>query len=606
MTGLPNTKTGFTPGRIQNWIRRVFVILSLSAAPLFATTFTVTLDRESVQLGDAAVLALKFDGGQPQGTPQLPQIPGLQITYSGPSSSFSFVNGQTSSSITHSFSVKPTQTGDFIIPSLSLKFGTETLTSQALALKVIRPAAPEPGSDAEQQQLALLRLVLPRKELFVGETIVLEMQLLIRSGVQGLGGTDLPGLQSPLQIDGCSVGKVAEGARRQITIGTTPFTLVPIQIPVTAIKTGLITVGPLDGAVVVQMPARAGGRDPFDPFGMFNRVEQQRVAVSAPQQTVTVLPLPEQGKPANFTGAVGTFAMTMTAGPTNVAVGDPITIHVKISGHGSLDSFVLPDQSWKEFRAYPATSKTESTGPLGLDGVKSFEQVVVPQNTEVKELPPFAFAVFNPEKRAYETLLQPAIPIVVRPAGSTPTPTLNLAKSDASENNRASDIVHIKQRLGRSGNSTTWVEQKWFVAAQAMPVFALLGALLWRRRADAIANNPRLRRRRQVGQVVESGIVELHALATTGKADDFFAKVVRLIQEQIGERLDMPASGITEAVIDERLRARGLADGGADVLHELFQSCNHARYAPEESAQKLEAVIPKLKMALRDLQEVKG
>ena len=61
-----------------------------------------------------------------------------------------------------------------------------------------------------------------------------------------------------------------------------------------------------------------------------------------------------------------------------------------------------------------------------------------------------------------------------------------------------------------------------------------------------------------------------------------------------------------EAVVDEKLRARGLGDGGADVLHELFQSCNEARFAPEESAQKLEAVIPKLKMALRDLQEVEG
>lgn len=605
MTGLQTIKTGFMPGRIQNWIRLVFVTVMLAASPLFGITFSVTLDRNTIELGDTAVLSLKFDDGQPQGTPQLPQIPNLQISYNGPSSSISLINGQTRSSITHIFTVKPAQTGDFTIPSLSLQFGNETLTSQPVKFKVVRPAAPEPGSAAEQQQLALLRLALPKQEMFVGETIVLEMQLLIRQGVQGLGGTDLPGLQSPLQIDGCSVGKAVEGARRQIVIGTTPFTVVPIQIPLTAVKTGRITVGPLDGAVVVQMPARAGQRDPFDPFGMFNRVEQQRVAVSAPQQFLNVLPLPEQGKPANFTGAVGTFEMSMTAGPKNVAVGDPITIQVKVSGHGSLDSFVLPDQLWKEFRTYPATSKTETTGPLGLDGVKLFEQVVVPQNTEVKELPPFAFTVFNPEKRAYETLLQPAIPIVVRPAGPTPTPTLNLTKSAAPENKPASDIVHIKQRLGRTQTTHVWLEQKWFIAAHTLPVFALLGALLWRKRADSIANNPRRRRRKQVEEFIQTGLAELQPLAATGKADEFFAKVIRILQEQIGERLDMPASAITEAVVDERLRPRGLGDGGADVLHELFQSSNHARYAPEESAQKLEAVIPKLKMALRDLQEVK-
>src|SRR6185369_8195400 len=113
MTGLLEMRTGFTPGRIQKWIRLLFVLVALAASPLRATTFTVAIDHDTILLGDSATLSLKFEDGQPQGTPQLPEIPGLQISYIGPANSFSFINGHTSSSVTHNYSVKPTQVGDF-------------------------------------------------------------------------------------------------------------------------------------------------------------------------------------------------------------------------------------------------------------------------------------------------------------------------------------------------------------------------------------------------------------------------------------------------------------------------------------------------------------
>jgi hypothetical protein len=79
----------------------------------------------------------------------------------------------------------------------------------------------------------------------------------------------------------------------------------------------------------------------------------------------------------------------------------------------------------------------------------------------------------------------------------------------------------------------------------------------------------------------------------------------RLLQEQLGERLDCPASSITEAVIDEKLRPRGVADSTATALHELFQTCNLARYAPIKTTQELTALIAKLEDVVRDLQKVK-
>jgi len=90
-------------------------------------------------------------------------------------------------------------------------------------------------------------------------------------------------------------------------------------------------------------------------------------------------------------------------------------------------------------------------------------------------------------------------------------------------------------------------------------------------------------------------------LAAEKNSDEFFATLFRLLQEQLGERLDLPASAITEAVIDERLRPRGVNGETLASLHELFQTCNLARYAPIKSSQELAAIIPKLEAALNQL-----
>lgn len=76
------------------------------------------------------------------------------------------------------------------------------------------------------------------------------------------------------------------------------------------------------------------------------RMTQSRpVSVMAEATGIQVLPLPEQGRPASFSGAVGTFTVSATAKPVNVAVGDPITVTLAItdqSGASNLESLQPP------------------------------------------------------------------------------------------------------------------------------------------------------------------------------------------------------------------------------------------------------------------------
>ena len=141
---------------------------------------------------------------------------------------------------------------------------------------------------------------------------------------------------------------------------------------------------------------------------------------------------------------------------------------------------------------------------------------------------------------------------------------------------------------------------------QSVPVFVWLAAVGWRKRTDALANNPRLRRQRQVAQIIRAGLLELRRHAAANQGEKFFATLFRLLQEQLGERLDCPASAITEAVIEEKLRPHGAAEGTLAQLHELFQTCNLARYAPVKSGQELAALVPRFEAAIRELQNLKS
>ena len=141
---------------------------------------------------------------------------------------------------------------------------------------------------------------------------------------------------------------------------------------------------------------------------------------------------------------------------------------------------------------------------------------------------------------------------------------------------------------------------------QGVPAAGWLALLLWRKRTETLARNPRLRRQREVAQRVRDGLKELRVLAQARQSAEFFALLFRLVQEQLGERLDLPASAITEAVIEEKLRGRDLSEATLRGLHELFQTCNVARYAPVQTSQELAALIPKLEQALHELRQFKA
>ena len=579
------------------------LLIALLSGTAWAASFSASLDRETLTLGESATLSLAFEGGSPGRVPA-PSVPGLQIAQAGTSQNMSWINGAMSTTVTVSFSVTPQRAGEFTIPALTADVNGQQLSTAPLKLIVHRANAPSAAAVNSGNEVAFLKLNFPKQKVYAGETVVARLALYLRDDVQNFGNFQIT--SSP--TDGFSAGKTVElqNQRRRVQIGNRVFTEIPLALPLTVVKAGALTLGPFTASAVVVLPAQNQGGDPFF-RQFFNQGEQKQVTLASESLHIESLPLPVQNQPANFSGAVGQFDLAASAGPTTVTVGDPITVRVQISGRGALDAVTLPVQdAWKNFKTYPPTTKLETTDQFGFQGTKTFEQIISPLNNDVHELPALTFSFFNPEDGQYHTLTQPAVPLTVKAAGTSPLPQVAANKNPAEEK-PPQDILPIKEKLGTlvAGN-TSLVAQPVFLAAQAVPVLAFLTALVWRKRTDNLANNPRLRRQRAVAQLVASGLADLKQHAAANQPDEFFATLFRLLQEQLGERLDCPATAITENVVEENALLRAAPAATRSALREQFQLCNQARYAPVRGSSELNSVAAQFEQLLGELRNLKS
>jgi hypothetical protein len=582
----------------------LMVLGALWSRAAMAASFTASLDPDTVTLGEQSTLSLTFEGGQSKNVPT-PDVPGLQFVNTGNAQSFSLINGAMSSTVTVTFSVTPQHDGDFVIPALTADVNGQALSTAPLKLTVLKAAAPSTAALEAGDQVAFMKLLVPQNRVYVGQSFVAQIQVFLRDDVQNFANFQF----TSTAADGLSLGKMASGQRGQSRIGNHDYTVIPISVALTTVKPGQLTLGPFTAGAVIVLPSPNDGGN-GNPFfrQFFNQGEQKQVSLATDQIRVESLPLPAEGVPPGFNGALGDFSMSVTAGPTNVAAGDPITVRVQISGRGAFDAVKLPDQlGGNNFKSFPPTVKTETTDQFGLVGTKTFEQILAPQNSDVRELPAFTFAYFNPVDGTYHTLNQPALPLTVRAAGATPLPALAPGNRPGPDNAGPQDILPIQENPGPlKPERPPLLARPAFLVTQGVPVLAFLAALIWRRRTDHLAHNPRRRRQLAVAQLVRDGLKNLKTFAAENQPDPFFALLFRLLQEQVGERLDCPATAITENVIDEHPVLRGVSPATREALRDLFQLCNQARYAPVRGSGELNSVAAKFEQTARELQALKA
>ena len=468
---------------------------------------TAVLSNSEAAVGETVQLQIRVTGGRSADAPEKIAVDGLQIYRTGTSQHFEMNNFNVTSSVIYDYAILPMKAGTFKIPPQTIRLGSNALHTPALTLNVTdspgRSSSSRSNREAQPEnanQLVFAELVVPKKVAFVGEMVPAEIRLGFdpHARPELIDGPEIAG-------QGFTAQKLQQSQHNLETINGKSYDVVTFKTAIAATRTGKFEIGPVKAKARVSVPRRQAtprsrSRSPFDLFNLDDPLsdpffadplgrlaERREVEMESEPATFEVKPLPPNAPP-NFSGGVGTFAMTTEAKPKRVQVGDPITVTSTVSGRGNFDRVNAPaledDQGWHK---YPSSSKFKQDDEVGISGAKTFETIISP-NEKKQALPPLVFSYFDPVKENYVTLRSDAMPITVEggaapaPAvvASQPGPAATVAAS-AKPSPKPQDILYqLTERPKVAQSFTPLYSRPLFWTAQLVPLLALLGLIGWK------------------------------------------------------------------------------------------------------------------------------
>ena len=477
--------------QIRTCLATLLALLLPLCAALAESKVRGLLSTHAASVGEAVEYELTIEGGNTPDDPPAPSVDGIEVRGPNVNRQMSFINGNVTNRLILTWVLVPKREGKFTIPALDVRVGGQILKTLPATLTV------GPGEKVKEAgDFAFAKISLPKKSLYVGEVVPMEVRLYLDATARW-EMRSMPALNG----DGFTTRPFGKPTERTIQLEGKPYNLVTFNTVITPGKAGKIEIGPVPANLVVSRPDRR--RQRFDLFSS-GMGPAQELTVSAPVLELDVKPLPVIGRPKDFSGAVGKFDFSATGTPGRVKVGEPVSMRLTIRGSGNFDRIGQPPldepQGWTTYSAKQEFSGSEGAG---TEGVKTFELPVTPTVAK-STMPVFAFSFFDPETEKYVTLKSAPAPLTVEGAPviavATPAPTGNPATPKQEPKTPAGpDILANLPDIGRA--STAFgpsLSPAVFFSVLAAPVPLAFAFVAWRRRrGDAkLARIAALRRER--------------------------------------------------------------------------------------------------------------
>lgn len=467
-----------------------FVAIILAARVSAQTTVTIDPPRGDVHVNEPFAIGVIVQNFTDCKEPEFPVIPNTTIEKGagGDSTQTSIVNGRMRTSRTRTFQylVTVSQVGELVIPPIKVEVDGKQLGTRAVRLDVL-------PSDARERFFVEISSEVERA--YVGQKIELTLAIWIEPATFGGELISAGGMYSCLQRAelGPFAAPAADSAVQKSRVGADGTKRTYYVFTSTLDYVGE-RAGPLtfpDIRVEASYPTKIV-RDVFREL----RVASARaLRAGATGPNVNVLPLPIEGRGANFNGAVGRFTISATAKPTQVRVGDPIELSVELRGDGPLDTLPAPllasdEVLSKSFRVPRETLTGETVGR-----VRRFKQTIRPTSADVREIPSIEYPYFDPFDGKYAIARSQPIPLTI-----TGGESLEIAASQG-EARAEPELEEISYRGNESSmtallRSSPSVSITHVVVAVAGPPVAVsavwtIGALVRSRRATRGARRAR-------------------------------------------------------------------------------------------------------------------
>ncbi len=573
-------------------IRPTFVSLAVCALLLLTGVAVaqqpgveLKLEAHTLELGEAINVQVVCTNTGPPGTPEASVPAGLDlklINTTPSSSSFTqIINGRRSQKTTYTYSMRLTglKAGTYTLGPIDVEADNTTYRTQPVRV-VVREG--DTMSTPQGDRFIFAEIEVQPRSLYVTETFTARLTIGIRK--VEINGTIL-------KID--LLRKVLDQGRSQFSVfsdgsvnkterwlkdssGTRHrYEVFHVTKQVRAEQIGANAVGPVFLKANYPTKIRRGF------FGRHEVSRTRRETARVQALTVEVKAPPERGRPPDYAGAIGRFSMSVTAKPTRVEQGQPVTLAISITG-SPLEGVAGPDLT----RQPELASRFDYTGEelVGdMEGIaKVFRRAIFPKQVGEQTIPPIAWCYFDPRDERYVAVTSDPITITVDPATATQT-TITLPGGTESQPQKTSLTVltgGISPNFIQTGavlaDQSFALTRPWIASLVLSPLAWLIVSLTTRHRARLRADENFARRRRArrearagINRALRNGdpAQQLHGLAES-------------MTGYLSDRFGLGPGTLTPGEVRTLLTTHGIQESTATAIVDFLQTCDAAFYAP--------------------------
>jgi hypothetical protein len=601
----------------------VFLSVLLAGAASTAQDLSVRayVDRNVIGLNEQFTLSVELSGkgANSASDPAVPQIdPFAAFLGSGSSQNIQFVNGRMSVTKVISLYFAATAAGKYKIPPLEVTADGKKYASNPVDIEIVQGGAKSQQQAQPQQQAQtqgagpaegdlFLRATVDRRQVFQNEPVIVTYKIYTRVSIANVGLSKMPAtagfwaeeFEIPQQLQ--TTSEILDG--KKYTVATVKkMALFPLSPGAKTLEAMT-----LDCEVHVR---QSRSRDPFADFfddSFFFGSKTVRKQIQSRPVTVDVLPFPDSGKSANFSGLSGRFRISASADKRSVKTNEAITYKITVEGEGNIRQVQIPDIAFPaDFEVYPPkVSETVNRSGGSVSGRKAFEYVLIPRAAGEETLKPVLFSYFDPASKTYKTVQTETVTLQVAQGAETFTTVAGSGLSKEEVRLIGQDIRFIKIAMPSFHKiGTSRVKPFYFWLIFGLPLFGLAGAFAYRRHLDRLSGDVAYARGIRASSAVRKRLSTAKGLVKSDTRKQFYAEAERALEGYLGDKLNIAEAGMIKEEVEKLLRERGLGDETIRNYFECLSVCELKRFSPEGATiEEMKAFFKQVETAIMKIEK---
>lgn len=547
----------------------LFALILNSSLIIAQVNFEATLSKKKLGLNERLRIDFVMNKNGDNFTP--PNFENFQII-GGPNQSIktSYLNGEQSFSKTFSYFLKPLKKGKLVIYQATVTIDGQEYKSLPVEVNVTNSVkGANSNSDNEYFDDDNIELIasVSKSSPYINEPITIVYKLYYKSpiNVSNANESEAPKYKDfftqNIKIPQLKVNRETYKGQIYNVVDWRKVVLYPQ-------RDGNLEISPLSLNLVLDFPTNKR-----DFFGNIIYDQASKI-ITTGSKIITVRKLPDNGKPKNFSGAVGQFEFDIILNKNSLKASESFQAKVKVTGQGNLKLFDLPNlmvpASMELYE--PERKENVKTNLSGMSGTIENIYTIVPKYQGKFPIQELEFSYFDPLEKTYKTLKSQKLNIDVFEG-----PTL----SSNSNENIVLTVSESFKFIKKENNFTRINKEQFsntstFYILLSIPLLSLLSFIIF----YSLPKRRELNNYEKIKKVYKQIKINLNnAEKSIGNKDKFYDLVEKAIYISLKARFAIETNKLNKKSIKKQMILDGISVDKIEIILKLVESCERARYS---------------------------